>query len=1349
MTETKHLSKRLISILLAVCMALAFIPLQTSIRASAASDDQIILQEGVDSEDTGWTFDGSNNRLTLENADLYYSGSSSLFSFECPYAYVVLKGYNRIQLGAEGASAFSLPDHDLGIINSSGILEIKGSGVYLAEKDSFVTVDSGFILTPGIKAAGNGVTTINGGYVEAGMLSETGAKLHVNGGYVYAGASYGDVTVMGGFVHEWDAFMGGSLTFRNCVIQTMNISEDCKVEQLKNDYVLILEEDTNNWSSKGILQDVKRINTSRNWKAYANEYYGSPEQISDGEHSGVFVDSGSGGSSEIGSGVTLSGGNYFFNDNADQPALIIKPGAKLADGINNSTIVGRNNSGTAIVLDSTDTSNTGDFKFGTLTGLGKDCGIKIEGSAKITGGRICGRAENGGAGIDISIENGGSISGETRLIGISKDGTGTEINGCPSADSSTSIIGFDKGNGNGLVKKSNNQLDCGLASCGNFGLDTDITYNTTFEFDLNSKTTTPFGDTLDYSQNCSGKGWEFYRNNYGDYEKYLPYQQPGMASSSPPTLLVLDNFSFSTLADEAVSIPRSNYNIKDVYIVVKGNCSLTGAKYGLMNSADTSITIIGADEDSRLTINVTDSVTNGAGIYKVTQKNLTIKDLNLSINAGAGGGICSKEHLTIYNSDITISQNADSECAISTTSSESHGNIYFSGSNNFTFLGAGKVKTKDDSAIYSCVFKDGSQAAADYNEKILNGETISEMVFSNGEKVSTVGFDFNTEKYNVSEITSEFDYGSFQTVFYVTLTDKDPDSAKRYGGEPFEIDLDDFFVGGSGNWNYRKGSKYTPKFTGDSFDIDCSTNVYSGTASNSDNTVTVGFRYSNDVSNSDVNVITSLPDDRGFYILYKFDIEQQPVISTVYNSEGGEVTASADKVRMGGDAEVTVTPKEGWVVGSVTLNGKDAELTDGKLSLTNVTEDQEIVVEFKRLYTVTVSVEGIDDISAVSPATSTYIEGEDAVFVVKDYEGYIAAVTLDGKPVQLTDGKYTIGNIDGNHTLSVKYEEKPATYQLTIECGPNGKSSFDDVKLIPEIVTGTAYDVVLTPEAGYQVKSVTVNGNALTVKNNKVSFTVTADTVLKIEFEKKSSGGSSGGHYSGGSGSMGTKESKPSINGESKSWSDIASDIAKSGRNDAITIDLNGETTLPEDVIKAIKDSGATVTVKIDSTKSWTIKGSDIKDGTSSADLSLLPGISSVKGARGSVGYRFSTGGNDVGADLTIQFKPEYAGKFANLYFIRDSKAEFASTAKVAEDGSVTFPNVKDKGEYVVMLSDYSDLSGDVDNDGKLLIRDALTALRHILELEKAANPEVIDFNNDGQATIRDALDILNHAIAK
>ena len=199
--------------------------------------------------------------------------------------------------------------------------------------------------------------------------------------------------------------------------------------------------------------------------------------------------------------------------------------------------------------------------------------------------------------------------------------------------------------------------------------------------------------------------------------------------------------------------------------------------------------------------------------------------------------------------------------------------------------------------------------------------------------------------------------------------------------------------------------------------------------------------------------------------------------------------------------------------------------------------------------------------------------------------------------------------------------------------------------------------------------------------------------------------------------------------------------------NSEITIDLNGSTSIPTDVIKAIEGKKISVTLKIDASKSWTISGSDIKDGASSADLNLLPGTASEKGARGSVGYRFSTGGNDIGAELNIQFKAEFAGKFANLYLIKNGKAEFVSTAKVGADGSVTLSGVSEKGEYVIMLCDFSDLPGDADNDGKVLISDALAALRHHVELEKAANSEMLDFSGDGVFTLADVLAILRYAV--
>ena len=251
--------------------------------------------------------------------------------------------------------------------------------------------------------------------------------------------------------------------------------------------------------------------------------------------------------------------------------------------------------------------------------------------------------------------------------------------------------------------------------------------------------------------------------------------------------------------------------------------------------------------------------------------------------------------------------------------------------------------------------------------------------------------------------------------------------------------------------------------------------------------------------------------------------------------------------------------------------------------------------------------------------------------------------------------------------------------------------------------------------------------------------------------DSKGDSGSKGSSVSGrgqlaGSGSSSTdsKEPAPSLGGKSASWSEIASDISKMAENSKADIGMNGSAAIPAEVIKAIRDRKIIAAVRIDSAKSWIIDGSKITALTA-ADLSLRAGTSSEKGARGIAGYRFVTAGNSVGAELSVLFKAEHAGKFANLYIIKNGKAEFVSTAKIAADGSVAF-SADEKGEYVVMLSDYSDLLGDADNDGKVLITDALAALRHYVGLEKAANPEMLDFNGDGEFTIADAQAILSYA---
>ena len=128
-------------------------------------------------------------------------------------------------------------------------------------------------------------------------------------------------------------------------------------------------------------------------------------------------------------------------------------------------------------------------------------------------------------------------------------------------------------------------------------------------------------------------------------------------------------------------------------------------------------------------------------------------------------------------------------------------------------------------------------------------------------------------------------------------------------------------------------------------------------------------------------------------------------------------------------------------------------------------------------------------------------------------------------------------------------------------------------------------------------------------------------------------GGSSGGHVSGGGGRDTTlTDTRPLINGERKTWTDIAADLGKQNGGSA-TISLNGETTVPAEVIKAIADRKIRVEFVYDSTKSWLVDGAEIT-AVSAVDLLLLPGSVDTSSLRGILGGKYR-----ISADIPAQAK--------------------------------------------------------------------------------------------------------------
>ena len=314
--------------------------------------------------------------------------------------------------------------------------------------------------------------------------------------------------------------------------------------------------------------------------------------------------------------------------------------------------------------------------------------------------------------------------------------------------------------------------------------------------------------------------------------------------------------------------------------------------------------------------------------------------------------------------------------------------------------------------------------------------------------------------------------------------------------------------------------------------------------------------------------------------------------------------------------------------------------------------------------------------------------------------------------------------------------------------GGRGVNTLADGTSVYTLATNDTVTLRFVPDDGYKFVSAAQDGSELKVGSDGtcvITMKQLADWTITAKFEKKS-GGSTGGSTGGSSGgshrystdSDKTAESTPTMDGKPMSWNDIGNYLSKLPENSSAKISLNGKTTLPAEVISAIKDGKLAVEFVIDSAKSWVVCGDKI--GTvSAAELSAFQGNADSSALRGVFGVDLKVGGTNVPAELKLYFREVFAGQFANVYKLNGGVLEFQRCVKVGNDGTAVISGADAAGEYVVMVCEFSDLPGDADNDGVLSALDVSAILKEIVGKAKSANAAVCDFNGDGEVNALDA----------
>ena len=396
----------------------------------------------------------------------------------------------------------------------------------------------------------------------------------------------------------------------------------------------------------------------------------------------------------------------------------------------------------------------------------------------------------------------------------------------------------------------------------------------------------------------------------------------------------------------------------------------------------------------------------------------------------------------------------------------------------------------------------------------------------------------------------------------------------------------------------------------------------------------------------------------------------------------------------------------------------------------------------------------------------------------------------DKETVSMTDARVSASGFYGeNGELPAKNSRVDVTVTYTADDGVYDPARPDGAKF-SDTFTVTIRDLpkldapVITPSGGKFSKSVkvsitaqdgakiyyTTDGSEPTANSTEYSapFTVTGDTTVKAiavrencydsqtataEFTRNS-GNSGGSGSSGGSGggsrpsssSDKKTDSAPIMDGKAMSWDDIYNYLDALPDNSSVKVSLNGNTTVPAKIAGVIRDKKHTVEFVYDSVKSWVVRGANV--GTASvAEFAILPGNADRSALRGVFGADLRIGGTNVPAELKLYFRDVFAGHFANVYKLNGGVLEFQRCVKVGKDGSAIIPGADAVGGYVVMVCVFSDIPGDMSNDGVLNAMDASAVLKDIVGLESGANPLMADFNGDGNVNAMDASAVLKRIV--
>ncbi len=228
-----------------------------------------------------------------------------------------------------------------------------------------------------------------------------------------------------------------------------------------------------------------------------------------------------------------------------------------------------------------------------------------------------------------------------------------------------------------------------------------------------------------------------------------------------------------------------------------------------------------------------------------------------------------------------------------------------------------------------------------------------------------------------------------------------------------------------------------------------------------------------------------------------------------------------------------------------------------------------------------------------------------------------------------------------------------------------------------------------------------------------------------------------------------TNPHNPIVDGVELSWAEIAEQIHNLPVGGKLTVDLNGNTTVPANDIVEIANKDAVITFVLNTEISFVVDGAKISGKVSATDLAVGASKTALSATNfsvigGTAEKQITLGSIDIPAKMSFALNKANVGKFASLMKLNSAsgKYDFVSVAKIAADGK-TLVDINGKGDYLLIIDSETKKPGDLNNDIITNALDAAEILKSIVN-EISLNSFKADYNGDGASNAMDASEILN-----